>query len=195
MERHGWAAALAFLAAGVLLAGCSGRARPGAPAPPFRLRAANGQTVSLTSYRGQVLVLNFWASWCPPCISETPSLNQLAADLRGSPVRILAVSIDADPAAYQRFLRSFHVDFTTARQPSAALMHRYGTQKIPETYIVDASGKVVRKIVGEYDWSSPAMVRYLRDLAAGRVAGSVPARPARSAPARAALNRPTTAGA
>lgn len=162
-----------LLALALALAGCSGRARPGRPAPDFSLTTAEGRRVTLASYRGQVLVLDFWASWCPPCIEEAPALNSLAAKLAEQPVKILAVSIDTDPGAYRRFLLAYHVPFATARDPSAALMHRYGTVKIPETYIIDAHGQVARKIVGAMDWSSPAMVAYLKDLANGGVNGSL----------------------
>lgn len=160
----------------LLLAGCSQRVRPGQPAPDFSLVTAQGRPISLASFRGQVLVLDFWASWCPPCVEETPALNHLAAQIDGQPVKILAVSSDTDAAAYQRFLDQYHIRFLTARDASADLMHRYGTVKIPETYIVDARGKVTRKIVGAIDWGAPAMVGYLQDLAAGRVDGSLAAR-------------------
>ncbi|MGH9518656.1 MAG: TlpA family protein disulfide reductase, partial [Terriglobales bacterium] len=85
-------------------AGCAGRALPGRTAPDFQLTLRNGQTVTLASYRGRVLVLNFWASWCPPCIEETPALNTLAQEFPPSQVAVLGVSIDADPIAYQTFL-------------------------------------------------------------------------------------------
>ncbi|HZT72585.1 MAG TPA: TlpA disulfide reductase family protein [Terriglobales bacterium] len=157
------------------LAGCSGRVRPGRPVPDFSLVTADGRPVTLASFRGQVLVLDFWASWCPPCVEEAPALNALAQQLAGRPVRILAVSIDTDPAAYRRFLQQYHIRFATARDPSAALMHRYGTVQIPETYIIDQQGRLARKIVGAMDWSAPGMVAYLKDLAAGRINGPLTA--------------------
>lgn len=144
--------------------GCSSRALPGRAAPDFHLTLQNGQTVSLASYRGRVLVLNFWASWCPPCVEETPALNALAQEFPPSKVDVLGVSIDADPVAYQTFLQRYQIHFATARQPDAALMHRYGTQQIPETYIISPQGEVVRKLVSAADWTAPQMVDFLRRL-------------------------------
>lgn len=157
---------LSGLFLGVLTAaGCAPRALPGHTAPDFNLTLRNGQTVTLASYRGRVLVLNFWASWCPPCIEETPALNTLAQEFPPSRVAVLGVSIDADPIAYQTFLQRYQIRFATARQPSEVLMHRYGTQQIPETYIIAPDGEVVRKLVSAADWTSPQMVDYLRRLA------------------------------
>ncbi len=170
-----WGAALALalvLALALAGSGCSGRARPGKPAPGFSLTTAAGRQVTLRSLRGKVLVLNFWATWCPPCVEETPSLNALAAAVKGRPIDILGVSIDTNASRYRDFLSSFHIQYATARDPSARLPHRYGTVKYPETYIVNSRGEVVRKIVGAFNWDSPGMVRYLEDLAAGRVPGS-----------------------
>ncbi len=133
---------------------------------------ANGRAITLASFHGQVLVVNFWASWCAPCVAETPSLNALTEQLRGQPIQILAVSIYTDAHRYRQFLSAYHVRYLTARDATPALAHRYGTVKIPESYIVNSRGLVVRKIVGAINWDSPSMVRYLKDLAAGRIPGS-----------------------
>lgn len=162
----------AVCALALALAACSSRARPGAPAPAFALTTAAGHPVTLRSFRGKVLVLNFWAAWCQPCIEETPSLNALAAKLQGRPIQILGVAVYTNPTRYRQFLSTFHVRYPTARDFSADLAHRYGTRKIPETYIVNSRGVVVRKIVGAVNWDSPGMVQYLKDLAAGRIPGS-----------------------
>ncbi len=151
----------------LLLAGCHPAAHLGKRAPGFRVRTLAGQTRTLASYRGRVLILNFWATWCPPCVEEVPSLNRLHQQLHGLPVSILAISIDQDANAYRKFLKSWDIQFNTARDPSAAIMHRYGTQKIPETYIIDQNGRLRRKIVSASNWTDPVMVRYLTDLARG----------------------------
>jgi len=130
-------------------------------APPFTLH--NGaQTASLRQYRGQVLLLNFWASWCAPCVDEIPSL--LALHHRLPKLAILAVSIDSDPQAYDRFLAQYRVDFPTIRDPSEAVMHRYGTVQIPETYVIDRSGHIVRKYISEQNWTSPVMIETLSSI-------------------------------
>lgn len=158
------AAALFLLA----LAGCSRRAQPGQAAPDFHLTLRTGQQVSLANYRGRVLVLNFWASWCPPCVQETPSLNAMAQRFPRHRVVVLGVSIDQDPVAYRLFLARYHIAFPTTRQPSQQLMHRYGTRQIPETYIIGPDGRLARKLVSAADWTAPAMIAYLQRLAAGQ---------------------------
>ncbi len=166
------------LAAGALAAGaCSGRATPGRPVPDFHARLLNGREVSLASFRGRVLVLNFWASWCPPCVEETPALNALAKVLPPARVAILGISIDEDPVAYRTFLNRYHITFLTARDPSQAIMHRYGTVQIPETYIISPDGRLARKLVSVANFTSPTMIAYLR-----RLSGSAPGSPASLVP-------------
>src|SRR5215475_4165791 len=79
----------------------------GDSAPEFTIRADNGRTVSLPNFGGKVLVLNFWATWCPPCVQETPSLSQFAATYANKGVVVLAVSVDRDEQAYRAFLQKF----------------------------------------------------------------------------------------
>jgi cytochrome c biogenesis protein CcmG/thiol:disulfide interchange protein DsbE len=156
---------------------CSRRALPGRPAPGFRLRLRNGKQVTLASFRGRVLVLNFWASWCPPCVEETPALNALSKVFPPSRVTVLGISIDEDPVAYRTFLNRYRITYPTGRDPSQAIMHRFGTVQIPETYIIDANGRVARKLVSVANFTSPTMIAYLRALS-----GSEPGSPASPAP-------------
>ena len=136
-------------------------ARIGSPAPQFTL-ADGGQTVSLASLRGHTVVLNFWATWCVPCVEELPSL--LVLQHRMPQITILAISQDEDPAAYRQFLLDNHVDFLTLRDPSARVPHLYGTLKIPETYIIDRKGILRRKFVSAQDWTNPEVLDYLGKL-------------------------------
>lgn len=149
----------------VWLGGCGSRARLGQTVPDFQLRLLNGQKVTLASYRGRVLVLNFWASWCPPCIEETPALNTMAQQFPSGKVVVLGVSIDEDPVAYRTFLARYHIRYPTARDPSQEVMHSYGTRQIPETYIIGPDGRLVRKLVSVANWTSPDMIAFLRRLA------------------------------
>ena len=136
-------------------------ARIGSPAPLFTL-ADGGQTVSLASLRGHTVVLNFWATWCVPCVEELPSL--LVLQHRFPQITVLAISQDEDPAAYRQFLLDNHVDFLTLRDPSARIPRLYGTIKIPETYIIDRKGILRRKFVSAQDWANPEIVDYLSKL-------------------------------
>lgn len=156
--------ALALL---VVLAACTRDAEPGQTVPNFSATTATGQQVTLNSFHGKILVLNFWATWCPPCVDEVASLNQLQNEFPDRSVTLLGISVDADGGAYHRFLKQFHIDFLTARDEDRSIPKRYGTVKYPETYIIDQNGNLVRKVVGETNWDDPAMVRYLKDLVKG----------------------------
>jgi thiol-disulfide isomerase/thioredoxin len=134
----------------------------GDTAPGFTIQADSGRTVTLPNFGGKLLVLNFWATWCPPCVQETPSLSQFAAQYAPRGVTVLAVSVDRDVNAYNAFLQKFKPAFLTARD--ADLHARYGTFMYPETYIIDAQGKVLKKIAEPADWTSPDVTQYINSL-------------------------------
>ncbi len=136
----------------------------GDDAPDFSLMSDRGQTIQLQDFRGKLLVLNFWATWCPPCLEELPSLNRFHERLASKGVVVLGVSIDEDADAYGQFLKKSGIQFLTARDPSRKAMHRYGTFKVPETYFIDRNGKVVQKIVNMRDWTDPQMIADVEKL-------------------------------
>jgi peroxiredoxin len=136
----------------------------GDSAPDFKITADNGRQISRTNFGGKVLVLNFWATWCPPCIEEIPSLDAMQKQLANSGVVVLAVSVDKNEKAYKDFLSRAGVTFTTSRDPEANVSAEYGTFKYPETYVIDRNGKVVQKIIGPTDWTDAKMVSYIRSL-------------------------------
>jgi len=148
---------------GVIYAGIHQRVvNTGDSAPEFAIKADNGRTVTLPNFGGKILVLNFWASWCPPCVEETPSLSRFAEEYAGKGVVVLAVSVDKDQKAYEGFLQRFKPSFLTARETQ--LHTDYGTCMYPETYIIDGSGKVLQKLAEPVDWMSPKMTRYVDSL-------------------------------
>jgi peroxiredoxin len=131
------------------------------PAPDFTV--ADGSTsIHLADYRGKVVLLNFWATWCPPCIEEMPGLTMLHHDRPD--LAILAVSIDEDPDAYSSFLVRRHVDLITVRDPGQTAAKLYHTEGWPETYIIDRQGVIRRKIVGDPDWSNPEIRAFINGL-------------------------------
>ena len=144
--------------------GCDRGAHPaqtGRVAPDFTV-SDGATTVHLASYRGRVVLLNFWATWCPPCIQEMPALIQLHHE--HPELAIVAVSIDEDPEAYSRFLLRRHVDLITVRDPAQKAAQLFHTDGWPETYIIDRNGVIRRKIVGDPDWSNPEIRAFLKGL-------------------------------
>lgn len=134
-----------------------------APDFPFELNSAAARLADL---RGKVVVLNFWASWCQPCVEETPSLNRLQEQIAPLGGMVLGISLDADGAAYDRFLREQQVRFPTYRDPAKRISSRYGTFMYPETYILTRDGHIGKKVIGPQRWDSPEMLAYIQKLLA-----------------------------
>lgn len=148
------------------LIGCYSGGRPtriGSNAPDFTVQDSDHK-VTLSQFRGQVVVLNFWATWCPPCIEETPSLVLMQARLKNKGVVVLAVSIDDDAAAYHRFLKDYNVNMVTVRDEDRRAASLYGTFGWPESYVIDRNGVIRRKFIGAVEWTSPEIMDYLSKL-------------------------------
>lgn len=138
--------------------------RPGNRAPEFELVDDQGIGVSLEDYQGKIVLLNFWATWCAPCVQEIPSLNQLYVRFEDKGFIVLAVSVDEDQDQYREFLADAGVAFPTVRDPERSVSSRYGTAKYPESYLIDREGRVLRKYVGAEEWLRPEIVNYIRSL-------------------------------
>lgn len=136
----------------------------GETAPTFAVTTETGQKVTTRDFGGKLLVLNFWATWCPPCIEEMPSLNQFAQEMAPAGVVVLGVSIDKNEAAYKRFVQRNKLAFATTRDPEENISSNYGTFKWPETYVIDREGKVVQKYIGPKDWTDPQILNSVRAL-------------------------------
>jgi cytochrome c biogenesis protein CcmG, thiol:disulfide interchange protein DsbE len=150
----------------VLLVGCYRGSRPpriGTAAPDFAVQDADHK-IALSDLHGKVVVLNFWATWCSPCVEEMPSLVQLQQRFKDKGVTVLGISIDVDGDAYHKFLKDYKIDFPTVRDPDQKTSSLYGTFKWPETYIIDRNGIVRRKFIGPVEWSQPEIVDFLNKL-------------------------------
>jgi len=137
--------------------------KPQEEVPNFSFELA-GQPRRLSDFRGQVVVLNFWATWCPPCVAEMPSLERIHQRFSARGLVVLGVSVDADNAEYENFLRTYKITFPNYRDPSKGIATRYGTFMYPETYIIDRQGRLVRKVIGAYEWDSPDILDYFNRL-------------------------------
>jgi len=148
------------------LSGCYSGTRPpriGTAAPDFTVRDSE-HAVSLSELKGKVVVLNFWATWCPPCIEEMPSLVRMQQRMQAKGVTVLAVSVDVDDSSYRRFLKDHNVSLLSVRDPDQKSNSLYGTFKFPETYIIDRNGVMRRKFIGAVDWTEPEIIDFLGRL-------------------------------
>ncbi len=136
----------------------------GDTAPEFTIRTDGGLTVSRSNFGGRLLVLNFWATWCPPCLEEMPSLDEFQRRFKEDGVVVLGISVDEEEEAYRRFLERTKVSFLTARDPTASISSQYGTFRYPETYVIDQRGKVLQKIIGPAVWTDERMISYIKSL-------------------------------
>jgi cytochrome c biogenesis protein CcmG/thiol:disulfide interchange protein DsbE len=123
-----------------------------------------GKPGHLTDLKGKVVILNFWASWCAACIEETPSLNRLQKYVESRNALILGVSIDEDPAAYEQSLKEQGIVFPTFREREQKLALDYGSPNIPDTYVIDRRGKILRKFIGPQQWDSADMLAYFDSI-------------------------------
>jgi cytochrome c biogenesis protein CcmG/thiol:disulfide interchange protein DsbE len=135
----------------------------GKPAVDFPITLA-GKSEHLADLKGKIVILNFWATWCPPCVEETPALNRLQkyVDARGG--LVLGVSVDDDANAYEKFLKEQAVVFPTYRDSTKKSAADYGTSMYPETYVIDRKGRIARKFVGAQQWDSPEMLAYFDSI-------------------------------
>lgn len=149
----------------VLFVGCQSNPQPrliGSAAPDFTVQDSQ-RTVSLHQLKGKPIILNFWASYCVPCIQEMPSLTQLQQEM-GSRITVFAVSVDEEEANYRRFLANHNIHLLTVWDPQKKSSDLYGSVMFPETYIIDSSGMVRRKIVGPENFTSSQFIEYLNKL-------------------------------
>ncbi len=134
----------------------------GDSAPDFTVKTDNGREVSVPNFGGKLLVLNFWASWCPPCVEETPSLSKFTQDFANKGVVVLGISVDRDERAYRAFLDKYKPAFLTVRD--SRIHEDYGTYMYPETYFIDAKGKVLKKLAEPADWTAPGVTEFVNSL-------------------------------
>lgn len=136
----------------------------GDKAPSFSITTDSGKPITAHDFGGKLLLLNFWATWCPPCIEEIPGLNAMAQQLGPRGLVILGVSVDKDETAYKKFLAQNPLSYLTARDPDETINLKYGTIQYPESYLIDGNGKVVEKYISSQPWASPQMLQHIQSL-------------------------------
>ncbi len=179
-DRQGWVVGgFVLLLAGLLGAGWLVRDRflpveVGTAAPDFAARDMRGRPVSLEQLRGQVVLVNIWATWCGPCRDEMPSLQRLHERLGARGLHVVAVSVDGASAAeraagdprrlVEAFAREMGLDFTLWLDPSGEVQRTYRTTGVPESFLVDRDGTIVKKVIGATEWDSGANVELVERL-------------------------------
>jgi|SRR5579871_27254 len=143
----------------------------GDTAPSFTIKTDSGNEISASNFGGKLLVLNFWASWCGPCVQEMPSLVEFQKMFASQGVVVLGINVDRREDLYRNMVKRFQVSFQTAWDPKENVSYRYGTYKFPESYIIDRNGKVVQKYAGLPEvngewrpWTDPEIVSFIRSL-------------------------------
>jgi peroxiredoxin len=136
--------------------------REGDMAPDFTFPDLEGKPVSLSDYRGKKVVLvNVWATWCPPCIWEKPRLERLRQSLKGEDFEILSVSIDAlGKQVVEPYIRRVGVTYPSLLDPKGTIKRLYRTTGVPESFIVDKEGRLIKKVIGPLDWSQDEVKEY-----------------------------------
>ncbi len=137
----------------------------GTEAPGFRLPSLAGEERELRAYRGQIVVLNFWATWCPPCVAEMPSLERLHHTLGPEGLAVVTVSTDEDGEALARFTREYGLTLPVLRDPGGRVAGDvFHTTGYPETFVIDRQGILLQHTVGPADWDTPEALGYFRGL-------------------------------
>ncbi|HUJ28341.1 MAG TPA: TlpA disulfide reductase family protein [Myxococcales bacterium] len=140
----------------------------GDPAVLFKLPARGGGDLDLSSMKGKLVLVNFWATWCPPCRDEMPSLTRLAQQFDPQTFEVLAVSVDDGWAPVDKFLAQPQTPFRVVLDEGAKVSRTYGTTKFPESYLVDRDGKLRLKFIGPRNWVDPNMSTLLESYGAHR---------------------------
>jgi len=134
-------------------------------APNFTFPGLDGKKASLTDYRGKVVLLNIWATWCAPCVAEMPSMEKLYQELKDEGFEILAVSVDESGAeAVSPFMEKHKLGFPVLLDTKGDIKSLYQTTGIPESFIVDKDGMILEKIIGQRDWAASGAIRFFRNL-------------------------------
>jgi thiol-disulfide isomerase/thioredoxin len=135
-----------------------------AATPPLALTDLAGRPHALADYRGKVVLVNFWATWCEPCRDEMPSMQKLRERLAGRPFAILAVNLGESQARVSEFVKRAAVDFTVLLDPDQEAPRPWRVRVLPASFLVGADGRVRYSVIGEVDWTSEEAVDTIRRL-------------------------------
>jgi peroxiredoxin len=165
MKRYVFAA---IILAALVVSACAKKELPaieGNAAPDFTLKDLSGHPVQLSSLKGKVVLVNFWATWCPPCREEIPSMVKLNQAMQGKPFQMLAISVDeGGKDAVTSFFQKAGVTLPALLDTDGSVAKRYGTTGVPETFVVDNKGVILKKVIGPMDWTAPEVIATLDEM-------------------------------
>ena len=150
----------------VSTAWAGGFPKKGAPVPRFTLPDLRQLPTPLSDYDGRVVLLNFWASWCGPCLAEVPDLVRLQAALPVTQFTVVGIAQDEDMDELNAFLKQTPVNFPVLTDTTGRVAELYGVHVMPVTFLVDTKGKLVERVMGPREWSSPAWIGKIKGLTA-----------------------------
>jgi len=137
----------------------------GVPAPNFTFPGLDGKKVSLADYKGKVVLLNIWATWCAPCVAEMPSMEKLYQELKDEDFELLAVSVDESGVeVVTPFMKKHKLSFPVLLDTQGDIKSLYQLTGIPESFIMDKDGIIVEKVIGPRDWAASGVISYFRNL-------------------------------
>jgi peroxiredoxin len=157
--------ALALACSAAYASGTIKLIKHGPPAPAFALKDLQGNTHSMDAYRGKVLIVNFWATWCPPCRAEMPALERVWRSLESEGVALIAIDFGEPEADVTQFAVESKTSIPLLLDTHGTQAHLWGVRSLPTTFIIGRDGRVAYRVQGERKWDSPHIVQQIRALA------------------------------
>ena len=138
---------------------------PGSPAAPdFNLEDQNGNFVKLSDHKGKVVIVNFWATWCPPCRKEMPSMQRAWEVLRADDIEMLAINVGEDSDVIFAFTAEYPVEFPLLMDKTSSVTRQWRVRGLPSTYVVDPDGKIVYQAIGSREWDADTLIKEIQAL-------------------------------
>jgi thiol-disulfide isomerase/thioredoxin len=139
--------------------------KEGSPAPEINVITLKNAPLKLADLKGKVVLLNFWATWCPPCREEIPSMMKLNSAMVGKPFQMVAISVDEGGVpAIEAFFKESGFNLPTYTDPDGKAAKTYGVTGVPETFVIDKNGVLVKKVIGPLAWDSADTIAFLEGL-------------------------------
>jgi thiol-disulfide isomerase/thioredoxin len=139
----------------------------GGATPALALKDVNGAVHDLALYKGKVVLVNFWATWCEPCRAEMPSIQRLRDKLAGKPFAVLAINVDEPDARVRRFLEQTGLDLPVLLDPNKSVTRGWSVRVMPTTFLVGPDGRIRYRLLGDIDWSAETVVTLVSQLLKG----------------------------